>query len=88
MEQLVNFALQDAVSSTHHLVKEHLLVGDFPGLIRGSFDYFTNQSQMGLFYVVFSVCYFYSQFFTFWFNDEGVSFYRCYKNFPSRVIFY
>jgi len=43
---------------------------------------------MFLFYTVFSICYFYTQFFTFWFNDEGVAFYKCYRNFPARVIFY
>jgi hypothetical protein len=43
---------------------------------------------MGVFYVIFSICYFYTQFFTFWFNDEGVAFYKCYKNFPARVSFY
>ena len=78
MEQLLNLAIKDAAGSTQHLVKEHLLVGDFPGLIRGSFDYFTNQAQMSMFYFVFSVCYFYTQMFTFWFNDEGVAFYKCY----------
>ena len=63
-------------------------MGDFAGLKRGTFDYFTNQAQMGVFYAIFSICYFYTQFFTFWFNDEGVAFYKCYKNFPARVSFY
>jgi len=80
--------LASAFTSAHHMVTEHLMVGDFPGFIKGSFDYFTNQGQMAMFYTVFSICYFYTTFFTFWFNDEGVAFYRCYRNFPARVTFY
>ena len=78
----------EAYGSAHHMVTQHLMVGDFPGFMKGAFDYFTNQGQMGMFYIVFSVCYFYTQFFTFWLNDEGVAFYRCYRNFPARVTFY
>ena len=42
MEQLISLAVDDALGSTHHLVTEHLMVGDFKGLMRGSVDYFTN----------------------------------------------
>ena len=92
MEDFAAYALKTEfngiLGASHHQVKEHLLVGDLPGLKRGIFDYFTNQAQMGMFYTVFSVCYFYTMFFTFWFNDEGIAFYKCYKNFPARVTFY
>jgi len=48
MEAFAAFALEteltEAFGSAHHLVSEHLLVGDFPGLMKGSFDYFTNQA--------------------------------------------
>jgi hypothetical protein len=35
--------LASAFTSAHHMVTEHLMVGDFPGFMKGSFDYFTNQ---------------------------------------------
>ena len=70
------------------MVTGHLLVGDWFGFNRGVVDYFTNQSTMGMFYFVFSMCYFFTMFNTFWLNDQGVGFYQCYKNFPAKVTFF
>jgi len=69
---------EDSFGMAHHMVTEHLLVGDFPGLIKGSFDYFANNAQMFMFFYVFSVCHFFTFAATFWLNDEGVYFYKCY----------
>jgi hypothetical protein len=90
MDLQMNFdaELAEAFGSAHHMVSEHLLVGDFAGFMKGAFDYFTNQGQMNIFFLMFTSCYIYTMFFTFWFNDEGYSFYKCYRNFPGRVIFY
>jgi hypothetical protein len=62
-------AFLEASGQATHMVTEHLMVGDFPGFMKGIFDYFTNQSQLFLFYYVFSVCYFNAMFFAFWLND-------------------
>jgi hypothetical protein len=71
-----------------HMFEGHLLVGDFHGFRKGVTDYFTNLSQLTLFHFVFLTCHFYTQLFTFFVNDEGVAFYRCYKNFPANIVFY
>ena len=94
MEQAINNypsvtqAASKAYASALHMVTDHLLVGDFKGFRKGILDYIMNQIQLGMFHFVFTVCYFYTQIATFWLNDEGVTFYRCYKNFPAHVVFY
>jgi hypothetical protein len=70
------------------MVTGHLLVGDLKGFRKGILDYFINQVQLLMFHFVFTVCYLYTSIWTILLNDEGVMFYRCYKNFPNHVVFY
>lgn len=81
-------AFTQAVDSASHMVTGHLMVGDFFGLTKGIFDYFTNQGALAMFHFAMTFCYIYTSFFTILLNDEGVAFYRCYKNFPHHVTFY
>ena len=74
--------------TTSHAVNGHLLVGDWNGMTRGATDWLINQAALNLFYSLFFLCTIYTTLFTFWFDDQGVSFYSCYKNFPSKVIFF
>lgn len=66
---------QEIAGTTHHMVFEHLLVGNFYGWRRGSTDWLINQVTLGLFYTLFFICTFYTTLFTFWFDDSGVAFY-------------
>ena len=90
MENLpgVSQLFTEAFGQASHMVTGHLMVGDWFGFNKGVIDYFTNQAQLGLFYTIFTLCYLSALGSTFWLNDEGVAFYQCYKNFPSKVIFY
>jgi hypothetical protein len=43
LQMTLDAEFAEAFGSAHHMVTEHLMVGDFPGFMKGSFDYFTNQ---------------------------------------------
>ena len=58
-----------------HLVTDHAMVGDLPGLIRGSVDWMMNQGALSLYLALYHICIFYTSAYTFWLNDEGVGFY-------------
>lgn len=80
--------LSEGMGNTHHIMKDHLMVGDLNGLIRGSVDWMMNQTALMIFYTYFSLCVFLASGYTFWLNDEGVGFYQCYDNFASQISFY
>ena len=42
----------EAMEQLTHMVTEHLLVGDFHGMIKGTLDFFTNQGQMIMFHLI------------------------------------
>ena len=63
-------------------------VGSYSGYVHGVIDWLMNRAALSLFYVLFFQCYFMTQFFTFFLNDEGVAFYQCYKRFPAEVTFF
>ena len=84
----VEQAFNEAFNSASHMVSDHLMVGDFHGFLKGIIDYFIDQSALFMFHYVFLTCYLYTIGFTLLFDDGGVSFYRCYKNFPAKVVFY
>ena len=70
------------------MVNDHLMVGDFRGFFKGITDYSVNRIAMVLFHLNFMTCYFYTLLYTMLANDEGVAFYRCYKNFAANTVFY
>lgn len=85
---LITDLYEIVLASTNHVVNGHVLVGDFGGFRRGVTDWLINQAALNLFYTLFFICTVYTTLFTFWFDDEGVAFYECYQNFPSKVIFF
>jgi hypothetical protein len=48
-----------------------------------------NSNQLGivLFYFLYHICILNTMFFTFFGNDEGIAFYKCFNTFPARVTF-
>ena len=70
------------------MVNDHLMVGDFRGFFKGIIDYSVVRAAMVMFHLNFMTCYFYTLLYTMLANDEGVAFYRCYKNFAANTVFY
>ena len=70
------------------MVNDHLMVGDFRGFFKGIIDYSVDRVAMVMFHLNFMTCYFYTLLYTMLSNDEGVAFYRCYKNFAANTVFY
>jgi hypothetical protein len=70
------------------MVNDHLMVGDFRGFFKGIIDYSVDRVAMVIFHLNFMTCYFYTLLYTMLANDEGVAFYRCYKNFAANTVFY
>lgn len=81
-------AFVEAYSSASHMVTGHLMVGDFRGFFKGIFDFTANHAGMLMFHYTFLTCYLYTLIYTMFANDEGVAFYRCYKNFSAHTAFY
>ena len=81
-------AFVEAYRSASHMVTGHLMVGDFRGFFKGIIDYTVDHAAMLMFHYTFMTCYFYTLLYTMFANDEGVAFYRCYKNFAANTAFY
>lgn len=81
-------AFVEAYRSASHMVTGHLMVGDFRGFFKGIIDYTSDHLAMLMFHYTFMTCYFYTLLYTMFANDEGVAFYRCYKNFAAHTAFY